>query len=335
MPAWVIPAISAAAGLIGQGIAKGKDQRQLRQQEKLGQIQMSQNKEMMEFGQGLQMKMWHDTGYGAQKKQMSEAGLNPGLMYGMGGGGGQSVGSPGTGGIAGGMAPAGSGNETETMMGMGLQVAQQMALQEAQKENIQADTELKKQEAGIVPTKSENIKASTGKVISETTGQELKNKFDNESMTDRLSKISAEAVTEVQRAQQMVNQTNVSDRTINDQVKQIKQNAIGKVLDNVLTKVETTKKGQEIEKIKSEMRKIAADIEQGWQRGNNEVQRTVIMERLGKSGLDLAEQGQVLNALTGILSMGSKTIPNTTTNEWWSTDENGNQRSGGGYSKNK
>lgn len=144
MPAWLIPAVTAAASLIGQGIARGKDKRQLIQQEKLGQIQMDQNKQMMDYGQGLQMKTWEETGYGAQKDQMNRAGINPGLMYGMGGGGGQTVGSNAASSVAGAQAPSGTGRESEDFAGMGMQMMAQMKLLEAQRQNIDADTANKK-----------------------------------------------------------------------------------------------------------------------------------------------------------------------------------------------
>jgi hypothetical protein len=43
------------------------------------------------------MDMWNKTNYGAQVAQMEKAGLNPALMYGMGGGGGTTAGSQGGG----------------------------------------------------------------------------------------------------------------------------------------------------------------------------------------------------------------------------------------------
>lgn len=337
MPFPVAAAIGAGVSLVGMGIAAGKDKRQLRQQKKLQDLQIAGNKEMMEE----QYKMWERTGYGAQKEQMKKAGLNPALLYGLGGGGGQSMGSPGS--VTGGQAAQGSGNEFETMAGMGIQVAQQIQLMKAQKENIEADTANKRAEAGYTGgVKTENTAASTGAVKEETKTKELTNKFLEGSMTDRLSAVSSEAVQEIQRAQQMVNDTNVSDATIQDRIKQIQQNAIGQVLDNALMRIEQTNKQVNIEKARAEIKAIAAYVEQGWQRTrqgqaqtqqgwdkvNIDKNRNEIMERLGNAGLDLQDRGQILQTITGIMGAGANIMPRTTNNSWWSEDSKGNWNQG-------
>lgn len=84
--------------------------------------------------------MWEATGYGAQKGQMQAAGLNPGLMYGMSGGGGQTA-QVAPGNVSGGNASGHSGEA----MGMAM-MASQIGLMRAQARNIEADT--KEKEAG-------------------------------------------------------------------------------------------------------------------------------------------------------------------------------------------
>lgn len=79
-----------ALGMIGQNERASKQHE--RQKELMG-IQYGNQQRLNQQGQALQMKTWKDTGYGAQMKMMKEAGLNPGLMYGMSGGGGQTTGS--------------------------------------------------------------------------------------------------------------------------------------------------------------------------------------------------------------------------------------------------
>jgi len=80
-------AISEGLGLIFQGI---KDKQQLKQAGKMQELQIAGNKQLTDYNTAKQLQMWKDTSYGAQKEQMEKAGLYPGLMYGMGGGGGQS-----------------------------------------------------------------------------------------------------------------------------------------------------------------------------------------------------------------------------------------------------
>lgn len=350
MPAWIAPAVAAVGTGLSMAIAKGKDKRQLTQQEKLQALQMRGQKEMMDYGMGLQKEMWDMTGYGGQKKQMQEAGLNPGLMYGMGGGGGMTVGSPGTGGVGGAQAPSGSGRETEEMMGMGLQMASQIALMNAQKKNIDADTKLKLEGAEYTGgAQTGQAQAQTGKLNAETGNVKLEGEYLQGSMSDRLQKISAEATQAIQKAQQEVNNTNVSDRTKEDRIIQIKEGAIGQALDNALTRASIGKTDEEVKKIKAELKAIAEYVsqgwkridqeqqkigqgermvQQGWQRNNNDANRNTIMERLGNAGLDLQDRNAILQTITGVAGMGLNTMPKTTHSSWWSEDGQGNWNQG-------
>ena len=103
-------------------------------------IQSENQKKLNKQGQSLQMQTWRDTGYGAQMAQMREAGVNPALMYGMSGGGGQT-----TGGQGGGSAQSGSSHAP-----MDIGAIAQVGLMQAQAEKLKAETK--------------NIDAGTGKV---------------------------------------------------------------------------------------------------------------------------------------------------------------------------
>ncbi|AXH76549.1 MAG: DNA pilot protein [Microviridae sp.] len=128
-------AIGAGLGLL---LEKHNDKRQIAQQEKLQALEIAGQKQMADYNQQKAMEMWQNTGYGAQKEQMKSAGLNPGLMYGMGGGGGQTT-ATAPGNVSGGHA---SGNNGEAMQ-MALTAAQ-VGLMNAQRRQIDADTEDKK-----------------------------------------------------------------------------------------------------------------------------------------------------------------------------------------------
>lgn len=131
----------AAQGAIGAGLGlimqKSNDRRQIRQQEKLQALEIAGQKQMTDYNQKKQLEMWENTGYGAQKEQMKKAGLNPGLMYGMGGGGGQTAGiTPGN--VSGGNASGQSGEMSAMAMN-----AAQVGLINAQRRNLDADTQEK------------------------------------------------------------------------------------------------------------------------------------------------------------------------------------------------
>lgn len=137
---WTQAAAGAAQGGIALGLQRlgiNYDYRKQReQQDKLMQMQLGYEDRLMAIQNKRQLEMWEATGYGAQKDQMKRAGINPALMYGMGGGGGQTVGGSMPSVNAG---TAGDPN-TRGALGMGLMQGAQLALLNAQKENIEADT---------------------------------------------------------------------------------------------------------------------------------------------------------------------------------------------------
>lgn len=134
-------AISAGSDLIGtamgMALAGWQDRRQLKQQQKLTEMQVNAQKGMIDYQNQATFDMWQKTGPTGQVAQLKEAGLNPALMYGMGGGtGGQSVSQS---------ANVGAGQTSQQSMAMGLsnmaQTAAQVKLMDAQARNLDANTE--------------------------------------------------------------------------------------------------------------------------------------------------------------------------------------------------
>ena len=110
---------------------------------------------------------------------LKEAGLNPALLYGSKGGGGATTGSGG-GGVSG--QSAGTAIRSGGAEGMGIQ----LQLLEAQKENIKADTELKKADAAkTAGVDTKEAEARIANLTADTT-------FLNKSMEDRLDTINTE-----------------------------------------------------------------------------------------------------------------------------------------------
>lgn len=175
MPFWEQLGLQAAGTGMGMLLGQYNDARQLRQQQNLQNLQISGNKAMMDYSYQKQLQMWKDTNYAAQIQQLKAAGLNPGLLYGMKGGGGITTGSP-AGGIQGANAPTG-GQEIPTMIGQGIQ----LELLRAQKENIQADTALKQTEA----TK----KAGVDTQLALTSIDQLKQQINTQQATEELTRI--------------------------------------------------------------------------------------------------------------------------------------------------
>ena len=106
---------TAGAGLLGAGMGLAlenhEDQRQIAQQQKLQDMQISGNIQMQDYNYQKQMEMWNNTNYPAQVQQLGKAGLNPALLYGKGGGGGATTGSGAGMGVTGGQAQRGKTNQ--------------------------------------------------------------------------------------------------------------------------------------------------------------------------------------------------------------------------------
>lgn len=88
-------------------------------------LQYGYNQDAANFNQQLAKEMWEYTGIGGQMRQMKENNLNPSLMYGNGGGGGQST-------------SGGSMQGVTAIQPMGLSVAIQAKQQAAQAELAEA-----------------------------------------------------------------------------------------------------------------------------------------------------------------------------------------------------
>lgn len=230
-------AVDSVLGLVTGG-AWNKMQR--KNQKKQQAIQIAGQKEMTDYAMGKQLEMWKNTSYAAQKEQMELAGLNPGLMYGMGGGGGQTTGS----GAASVSGPSGGGMpHVASSAGMGMQ----LQMTQAQKENVEADTELKKataaKTAGVDTTA---VESSIAKMAAETTNEELKaallkadatmkgiqNEVAGETKQDMKYKIMWESKRALEELEQAQVKTDVSQETVEEQKTLIRAAAIGALLEN-------------------------------------------------------------------------------------------------------
>lgn len=164
-------AIGAGMGLL---LGRHNDQRQLKQQQKLTDLQLEADKKLTTFQREQQYQMWKDTNFSAQKEELIKAGLNPGLLYGMSGGGGTTTGA----GAAHSSAPhaQGSTNEIMGMMQLRSQEAQ-IEMMKAQADKARADAEKTR---GVDTTETmTKIELNTlQKIISEYTGKEMKDQYD-------------------------------------------------------------------------------------------------------------------------------------------------------------
>lgn len=274
--------IGGEAASAGMGMILGdiNDARQLRQQGKLQEQQIQGQQRMIDYSMMKQLEMWKATNYSAQMAELAKAGLNPALLYGMKGGGGVTTGNA-SGNVSGGQAPSGGG-EAIAMMQQGMQ----LQLLKAQKDNIQADTELKLADA----TKTKGVDTQEGVQRmneSQTRIQALEQGIDNakqvnelqkieiafkhmeqyeqgKSQEDRLDRIHYETEKALSQMKIIRNDAYISSKTYNDKIAIIGQEAIGSVLRNTLTKAETANTVANTDVARQKVREIANGIMRDW-----------------------------------------------------------------------
>lgn len=258
------------------GIALGgiQDKRQLRQQKKLQALQIAGNKELTDYQMQKQLQMWKDTSYEAQVEQMEKAGINPALMYGMSGGGGQTTGSA-TGLVQGASAPVG-GKEAETMAAMGIQ----RGLMEAQKRVMETQADKNEAEAnktkGVDTTEAqtriqsitqgiENQKAIRALTIAQDKIANIQFQIGEQTMDDIKKKIHAETNSAIDNARIAMNEANISTETQQSKITILKQDAINKFLEGELMQAQKGQIASNISLNKDQMKKWAEEIAQGWE----------------------------------------------------------------------
>lgn len=225
----IVGGLSTIGGWLGIG-EKRQDRRQLEQQGKLNEINAKTAKEMADYEQDLKLKMWKDTNYTEQLKQADMAGVSKAAVLGGSGTGtqGASVGSVGGGSAA---DAAATQNAKTQMMGQGMQLASQLALMKAQKENIEADTANK-----VAGTENTGVVTETGKV-------DLATKKGTQQA--EIQKAKTEADTAIEEMWLKHNDRTVSDATIKQRVESATQELIGQIAKNKNTDADTKKKQAE------------------------------------------------------------------------------------------
>ena len=279
---------------LGLALEKHNDKRQINQQQKLQDMQQQGQMEMGNFNYQKQLDMWKATSYPGQIEQMKKAGINPGLVYGMGGGGGATTGQA-SGGVSGASAQGQSG-ELLAGTGMAMQMRAQNELLKAQKENIEADTVNKKAGAGKtvaetanVPLAGENIKADTANREQNTAVQKaeeelkkLEESYQKQTLTDRVGKLGYETAKAGNESEIKANELTISGQTVTEEIDRIKAEAVGAALKNKMTTTQTAA--------------ITEGVAQGWK----EIE---IKKYLAEQGMENKDQDQILGIVGQIIGI--------------------------------
>lgn len=270
-------AINEAMGIAFQPI---KNKQQAKQARKLQDIQLEGEATRLQRNEALAMRMWENTGFKATKEQIERAGMNAGLLYGMGGGaGGTTAQAPSSGGTA----TAETARASHGSEGMGIQ----LALIEAQRKNIEADTKQKEAEtaktSGVDTEKTKTETSSIAQGITnavlqneimqyEKSLKEMENSVQRQTLVDRMEYIEYQTDQAKEALENARRENNINEQTKQDKIKQIQAQSIGAVLANGLTRAQTdattTNTAMNVLKTNAEIEKMAQEIAQGWKELN-------------------------------------------------------------------
>lgn len=319
------------AGL-NAAMSAGAANEQWGNQLKLMEIQNRYNEQMAKNNQQRNKDLWDYTNYENQKKHMKAAGLNPALMYGMGGGGGVS---------ANGAQGQGVTQPTDRSVEMGLKqqglglqlasIASQVDLNKSQTEKNEAEAEkirgvdTRVQEATIdnliAQTSSEKVKKGLilGQIRVADAEEELKR-----NMADWTKDKADETRWNIKSLQKGIDKLaeEINGMKLDNELKE--KTIDNKVRESALTlqnlMAEILLKGSQRKVNEEQAKAIPAEILQGWeeltkkgkaliiQREQMEAYAQDVINRyeLGKKGLDIEEQKLVKDIVLGILEIASK-----------------------------
>lgn len=323
-------------GIFGAGLnaamSSGTANEQWGNQLKLMDIQNRYNEQMAKNNQQRNKDLWDYTNFENQKQHIKNAGLNPALMYGMGGGGGVS---------ANGAQGQGVTQPTDRSVEMGLKqqglglqlasIASQVDLNKSQAEKNKAeankiagvDTEAQKATIDNLIAQTSNEKVKKGLILGQIrvadAEEELKRnmadwtkdkadetRWNIKSLQKGIDKLSEEI-----NGMKLDNE--LKERTIDNKVKESSL-----TLQNLMAEI--LLKGSQRKVNEEQAKAIPAQILQGWEeltkKGKALITQKEQMEayaqdvinryELGKKGLDIEEQKLVKDIILGMLEIASK-----------------------------
>lgn len=263
MPDLLSAGVGAGIGMLGMMEQNRRQNKQNAFQKQLMNIQFKNQKTLDQLGFDNQLKMWEDTNYPAQMRMLKQAGLNPGLLYGMSGAGGSSTGTQ-----TGGQAASGNANSPMDINGAinAAKAAAEIDLMKAQanktekEANVVGETGVREAEARInkmiSETTNENLKSELIKLQSQ--GQEIENTYKPYLLDAELNQYAANLNILQQQYELTADQ-------YDSLVALAEANAVGAVLNNELTKSKTKLTDEQKREIENSIQQKWEQLDINWQ----------------------------------------------------------------------
>ena len=314
------------AGL-NAAISTGAANEQWGRQLQLMDIQNRYNEQMAKNNQKRNKDLWDYTNYENQMKHIKAAGLNPALIYGMGGAGGASASGAQGQGVT---QPTDRSVEMKLkQQGIGLQlasIASQVELNKSQAEKNKAeaekiagvDTEVQKATMDNIITQTSNEKVKKGLIYADTrlkdameemtrakvdeVGWNIKNLMKSLEIADKT--IEATGLDNELKSRTM--ETNI--RQAEETLKNTMADTLVKFSQGRLNKVEAEAITERVKQGWSSIGIQMAEKEQGWQQLEQNAEKIANDLKLGEKGLDIQQQNVIKDYILGFGQMAIQMI---------------------------
>lgn len=314
--------IGAGIGLAGSILGhkqQNDDQREMME------LQAKLNQQQARYNQGLAKEMWDYTSYPNQVKQMEAAGLNPALIYGMGGQGGSTAGAGQAGSV--GLSDTKGMQTGIAIQGMGLELANlasQVELNKSQAEKNRAEAE---KTAGV---DTQVQQATMENLIAQTTNEKIKKGliYADTRFKDALEEITRAKIDEVGwNIKNLIKSLELTDRNIkatdldnelkgrtmeanvkqaNEALKNTMADTLVKYSQGKVNEAEAKAIGEKVEQGWSSISIQMAEKEQGWQQLEQNAEKIMNDLKLGEKGIDIQQQNVIKDYVLGIGQMATQ-----------------------------
>jgi hypothetical protein len=296
---------AAGAGAIGNLIGVGQqNQNQGDMMNLQAQNQMFLNNQM----QNIQQQNWDYTNYENQRKHIEKAGLNVGMLYGMGGAGGSTMG-----GASGGSAAGGHAAQTPNFMEVGAQMLQAKAIESQTKLNDSTANynNAKANEINSkLPKDIENIDADTGLKLNTTEGIKLDNELKKGNM-ETAWETSKQILSNLKAENEIkVNEGKITKVQAENSEELMRLEIAGKGLQNKLTEAMTNKEIQLTQESKDSIIQKYEQLKINWGTLTNEQRKTKIEQFVKETDAEYPSIWNVIGKGADVLTNGTENFLN-------------------------